>query len=124
MHCFIASWIQFLAEPRVVFEVMEDGPPSIRRIRPLMSIGEALEVLRGEYPCAGHTLFTPSGRKRKFAGIDSETLRQIHEEFTATAVKDFGIVPSLDLREGRRIHQWYKRWRSAKHRIQGNRVRE
>ena len=88
-----------------------------------MSFVDALEVLRGNYPRVGHTLFTPSGRKRKFGGIDTETLRQIHEEFTETALKDFGIVPSLELREGRRIHQWYKRWRSVKHRIEGNRFR-
>ena len=108
---------------RVVFDVMEKGPPSICYRKPLMSFVDALEVLRGNYPRVGHTLFTPSGRKRKFGGIDTETLRQIHEEFTETALKDFGIVPSLELREGRRIHQWYKRWRSVKHRIEGNRFR-
>lgn len=124
LHLFIGSWIDSLAASSVVFEVTEKGSPSIRLIKPPMSFVEALEVLQGDYPRVGHTLYTPSGRIRKFGGIDSETLRQIHEEFRATAVKDFGTVPSLELREGRRIHQWYKRWRSVQHRIAGNRVRE
>lgn len=123
LHLFIGSWIDSLAAPHVVLEVTEKGSPSIRRIKPLMSFVDALEVLQGECPPVGHTLYTASGRIRKFGGIDSETLCQIHEEFRATAMKDFGIVPLLELREGRRIHQWYKRWRSAKHRIQGNKVR-
>lgn len=124
LHLFIGSWIDSLVGPRVVFAVTEKSSPSIRRIKPLMSFVDALDVLQGQYPRVGHTLYTPSRRIRKFGGIDSETLRQIHEEFRTTAVKDFGIVPSLELREGRRIHQWYIRWRSAKQRIRGNKVRE
>lgn len=124
LHLFIGSWIDSLVAPRVVFEVTEKGPPSIHLIKPLMSFVDAIEVLQGNYPPVGHTLYTTSGRKRTFGGLDSETLHQIHEEFTAMAVKDFRIVPLLELRESRRIHQWYNRWRSAKHRIQGNRVRE
>jgi len=122
MHLSLASWIASLSAPRVVLEVKE-GRHIPRYIKPLMSFVDALDVLRGDYPPAGHTLSTPSGRKRKFGGIDSEALRQIHEGFRKNALERFGVIPSLATREVQRIMRWYKRWPKATHRIQGNKVR-
>lgn len=124
MHLFIASWIESLAAPHVVFEVTAEGSPTPRRIKPLMSFVDALDVLQGFYPPVGHTLSTSSGRKREFGGVDGDTLRQIHEEFNRIALEEFGVIPSLETREVQRILRWYRRWPDAKHRIQGNEVRE
>jgi hypothetical protein len=123
-HLFIASWIESLSAPRFDLDVKEEGPPVVLRTKPLMSFVDALDLLRGDYPPAGRTLSTPFGRKRKFGGIDSETLRQIHEEFKRSALERFGVVPSLVTRDVQRIRRWKRRWRKAKHRIQGNKVRE
>ena len=122
IHLSLASWITSLSAPRVVLEVNE-GRLIHRRIKPLMSFVDALDVLRGDYPPVGHTLSPPSGRKRKFGGIESETLRQIHEEFKRSFLERFGVTPSLATREVHRIMRWYRRWRNATHRIQGNKVR-
>ncbi len=123
LHLFIASWVESLTAPRFDLEVKKAGPPTVLRIKPLMSFVEAIEVLQGNYPSVGQTLYKPSGRRRKFGGLDSDTLRQIHEEFTKSALEKFGAIPSLATRDVLRIRRWYRRWREAKYRIQGNKVR-
>jgi hypothetical protein len=123
IHLSLASWIDSLSAPHVVLEVNEERH-ILRRIKPLMSFVDALDVLRGDYPPVGHPLSTPSGRKRKFGGIDSETLRQIHEDFTRSVLERFGNIPSLATRDVQRIMRWSRRWPKAKHRVQGNKIRE
>lgn len=122
MHLYLAFWVESLSASRVVLEVKE-GRATTRCIKPLMFCVEAIEVLQGEYPPVGQTLSTPSGRKRKFGGVDSDTLRQIHEEFTKIALEKFGAIPPLATRDVLRIMSWYRRWRDAEYRIQGNKVR-
>jgi len=122
MHLSLASWIDSLSARHVVLEV-NDERPIPRPIKPLMSFVDALDVLRGDYPPVGQTLSTPSGRKRKFGGIDSETLRQIHEGFRKNALERFGAIPSLATRDVLRIMRWHRRWPEAKNRIQGNKIR-
>lgn len=123
IHLYLANWIESLSASCVVLEVKE-GRPTTRCIKPLMFLVEAIDVLQGDYPSVGQTLCTPSGRKRKFGGLDSDTLRQIHEEFRKSALEKFGAIPSLATRDVLRIMRWFRRWPEAKHRIEGNRVRE
>ena len=124
MYLFFAIAIEALAAPRFVPEVNEEGQPIFGRREPLLSLADAIDVLRGNYPEDGTTISTPSRHLRRFGGLTSDTLRQIHEEFRTTALERFGVAPSLETREVQRLMRWYKRWPEATYRIQGNKVRK
>ena len=124
MYLLFAIAIEALAAPRFVPEVNEEGQSIFGRREPLLSLADAIDVLRGNYPKDGTTMSTPSRHLRRFGGLTSDTLRQIHEEFSTTALERFGVAPSLEIREVHRLMRWYKRWPEATYRIQGNKVRK
>ena len=124
MYLFLANAIEMLAAPSFVPEVKEGGQPIFCRIEPLLSLADAIDVLRGNYPQDGTTMSTPHRHLRRFGGLKSDALHQIHEEFSATALERFGGVPSLEIREVHRFMRWYKRWRETTYIIQGNKVRK
>lgn len=124
MYLFFAIAIEALAAPRFVPEVNEEGQPIFRHREPLLSLADAIDVLRGIYPQDGTTMSTPHRHLQRFGGLNSDTLRQIHEEFSTTALNQFGVVPSLEIGEVHRLMRWYKRWPETRYRIQGNKVRK
>ena len=123
MYLFFVKAIEALAAPGFVPEMNEEGQPIFRRREPLLSLADAIDVLQGNYPQDGATMTTPSRHLRRFGGLNSDTLRQIHEEFNKTALEQFRVIPSLEIREVQRLMSWYKRWPEAKYRIQGNKPR-
>ena len=124
MYLLFAIAIEALAAPRFVPEVNEEGQSIFGRREPLLSLADAIDVLRGNYPKDGTTMSTPSRHLRRFGGLTSDALRQIHKEFSTTALNQFGVVPSLEIGEVHRLKRWYRRWPEATYRIQGNKVRK